>query len=112
MQIQKWGELGRLIIQKKFPRCFFTARGNPLPILPILKSKNIKVIPGSLVRLAPKNGTERSGCSSGRRHGKRGILAKIHLFVFCLKPGKRLKIFPLMGAGGIYEPKYFCAALY
>lgn len=111
MQNPNAPDLVKVIIQEKVP-VVFTGGGNPLPILPHLKSVGIKMIPVvPLVRLAAKveqagvDAVVVEGLESGGHIGENTTM--------CLIPqaADTIKNIPLIGAGGIYDARTFAAAL-
>jgi enoyl-[acyl-carrier protein] reductase II len=111
MQNPNVAELVKILIEEKVP-VVFTGGGNPLPILPYLKSAGIKVVPVvPTIRLANKmeqNGVDAvvvEGLESGGHIGENTT--------FCLvsQASGNIKTIPVIAAGGIYDGKTFAAAM-
>lgn len=111
MQNPNVAELVKIIIEEKVP-VVFTGGGNPLPILPYLKSAGVKVVPVvPTIRLANKmeqNGVDAvvvEGLESGGHIGENTT--------FCLvsQASESIKTIPVVAAGGIYDGKTFAAAM-
>jgi enoyl-[acyl-carrier protein] reductase II len=104
-------DLVKVVIDRKVP-VIFTGGGNPLPIMPYLKSAGIKVIPVvPYVRLAVK--MEQSGADAVVLEGLESGGHIGESTTFCLIPqaSTEVKKIPLIAAGGIYDGRTFAAAL-
>lgn len=104
-------DLVKVVIGRKVP-VVFTGGGNPLTIMPYLKSVGIKVIPVvPYVRLAVK--MEQSGADAVVVEGLESGGHIGESTTFCLIPQASSQItnIPLIAAGGIYDGRTFAAAL-
>jgi enoyl-[acyl-carrier protein] reductase II len=111
MQNPGVADLVKVVIERKVP-VVFTGGGNPLPIMPYLKSVGIKVIPVvPHVRLAAK--MEQSGADAVVVEGLESGGHIGENTTFCIIPQARETItkIPLIAAGGIYDGRTFAAAL-
>lgn len=111
MQNPNVANLVKVIIDRKVP-VVFTGGGNPLPIIPYLKSVGIKVIPVvPYVRLAAK--MEQSGADAVVVEGQESGGHIGENTTFCLIPQARAQVknIPLIAAGGIYNGATFAAVL-